>query len=254
VGGGVLILAASVVTVAAASADRVAPYDIERFRPVLEASKLQAPTSSPAKIPHGRFAGRSNPGFYFDADADALVFTATGSLRRSELRQMSGDWDTATPTVRRLIGRIRVLRPETPELDQFTCMQIHASTNHAGSLNKPLIRLTWRRARAGVEDHLWAGLRTPADPSRPIGEANLSSEWIDLGPRPHGFFLCELEVSRGRLRVRIDGTVVLDRDVAYWNGQRNYFKAGVYNQGPGMSLVQFRELAYGHGREVCPPD
>lgn len=226
------------------AADARAPYDVERFRPVLDDSKLQAPTSSPALIEHGDFAGKSNDYFFLDATGTRLTFTVTGDSKRSELRQLSGDWDTATPTPQRLVARVKVFVPETPSLEQFTFMQIHDKKNGDDGLNKPLIRLTWRKSRSKVRDHLWAGLRIPQHTGQPISLENLASEWVDLGPRPDGFFDAEIRVQNGQMSVVLDGETKLEKDVNYWNGLENYFKAGVYNQDPGTSKVEFEVLRY----------
>ncbi len=249
------IIAVAALTVTAvppdvtAADEAKAPYDLEKFRPVLDDSKLQAPTSSPAKINHGEFAGESNEYFYLDETGQYMTFTITGDSKRAELRQMSGDWQTSTPTERRLDARVKVFVPETESLEQFTFMQIHDKQENGVGLNKPLIRITWRSSRGGVEDHLWAGIRVPEDASKPISLENLGTQWIDLGPRPEGFFDAAIVVKDNRMSVTIDGETKLDMDVAYWDGMPNYFKAGVYNQDPGTSMVQFDKLAYGHGTE-----
>lgn len=242
-------LTAAVLSLPAAVKAAEAPYDLPRFQPVLDASKLQAPKSSPAMVEHGEFAGKSNEFFHLDESGQRIVFTATGDSRRSELRQMTGDWDTSTPEERALIARVKVLVPETPELGQFTFLQVHDKEEDGEGLNKPLIRVTWRRSRSGVRDHLWAGLRVPADASRPISLENLGSEWVDLGPRPDGSFDASIRVRDNRLRVTIDGEKKIDKDVSYWAGLSNYFKAGVYNQDPGTSVAIFEALRYVSGDE-----
>ena len=225
-------------------ADPQVPYDLEQFRPVLEDSKLQAPTSSPAMIERGDFAGKSNPYFFLDDTGTRLVFTVTGDSKRSELRQLSGDWDTATATPQRLVARVKVFVPETPELKQYTFLQIHDKKNGDAGLNKPLLRLTWQQNRKGKADHLWAAIRTPDDMSKTISLKNLATDTIDLGPRPAGFFAAEIRVQNGRMTVLLDGETKVDKDVSYWNGLANYFKAGVYNQDPGTSKAEFAALAY----------
>ncbi len=252
-----LLLTAAALTLAAGPAGVAsaaeAPYDLAKFQPVLNDSKLQAPKSSPAMIERGDFAGASNEYFHLDGSGERLVFTATGDSSRSELRQLTGDWDTATAVEQALIARVKVLVPETPELEQFTFLQIHdKQTDDNGGLNKPLIRLTWRKSRSKMKDHLWAGIRTPDDPTRPISLENLASEWIDLGPRPEGFFDAAIRVRDNRMRVTIDGEEKIDMDITYWAGLENYFKAGVYNQDPGTSVAIFEELRYASGDEDAP--
>lgn len=220
------------------------PYDLAKFRPVLDDSKLQAPTSSPALIDHGEFAGESNAYFYLDPTGQHMVFDVSGDSNRSELRQMSGDWQTSTALRRSLDARVRVDVPQTPSLDQYTFMQIHDTND---GLNKPLIRVVWRRTRSGMEDHLWAAIRVPADLGQPISLSNLDTDWIDLGARPDGFFDASITVHANQMRVLINGQVAIDKDVPYWDGLDNYFKAGVYLQDPGQYAVVFDELSYGLG-------
>ncbi|MEM7627156.1 MAG: polysaccharide lyase family 7 protein [Planctomycetota bacterium] len=220
------------------------PYDLEKFRAVLDDSKLQAPTSSPTMIEKGQFEGQSNQYFFLDETGRYMTFTVTGDSKRSELRQLSGDWHTSTSEPRRLIARVRLLVPEDKELNQFTFMQIHDKKNGDRGLNKPLIRLTWRRSRGGIKDHLWAAVRIPDDSTQPISLENLATNHVDLGPRPEDFFDAEIQVHNSRMTVKIHGRVKLDMDVSYWDGLNNYFKAGVYNQDPGTSRAEFETLRY----------
>lgn len=198
--------------------------------------------SSPAVIKQGEFAGASNAYFFLDPTGRHMVFTVEGDSMRSELRQESGDWLTSTTAKRSLSGRLQIDIPETDSLNQFTFMQIHDTND---GLNKPLIRLTWQRDRDGLSDHLWAVIRTPDDPTRPISGDNLSSVSLDLGPRPTGFFDALIGVRENRMWVEIDGEVLVDMDVSYWDGLDNYFKAGVYLQDEGRATAVFDELAYG---------
>lgn len=245
------LIGLTVTALSAAVADQPeVPYDLEKFQSVLDASKLQAPASSPTMIPHGEFAGQSNEYFYLDETGQYMVFTITGDSKRSELRQLSGEWDTATSTAQRLVARVKVPVPETPELEQFTFLQIHDTTNDPGSLNKPLIRITRRGKYRGTTDHLWAAIRTPDDFDQPISRDNLATLNIDLGPRPEGFFDAEIKVLNGQMTVTINGETKVDVDVSYWNGLKNYFKAGVYNQDAGTSVVYFEQLRFVEGEDA----
>lgn len=226
-----------------AESERIAPYDIEAFRPVLMGSKLQAPTSK-TLIGMGDFEGEFNEYFYAEPTGPYLTFTVSGDSKRSEIRQMTGDWQTSTSSLRRLFGEARVFYPADISMNQFTFMQIHDTTNDPQSLNKPLLRLVWLRSRDGLDDHLWAAIRTPRDASQPISLDNLAGKFVDLGPRPEGFFASEVRVQHNQMRVLIEGQEKLSMDVSYWDGLNNYFKAGVYNQDPGTSKVQFKSLTY----------
>ena len=249
----VVVLSAWFAAVPVTAQDAQVPYDLEQFRPVLDASKLQAPTSSPTKIRRGKFDGASNEYFYLDETGQYLTFTVTGDSKRSELRQMTGEWDTSTFTAQRLVARVRVFVPETAGLEQYTFLQIHDTTNDPGSLNKPLIRVTRRGSYRGTQDHLWAHIRTPKDFTKPISLDNLATKNIDLGPRPEGFFDIEIRVQNSEMIVLVEGQAKVEVDVSYWDGLANYFKAGVYNQDPGTSKVEFESLRFVTGEDTEAP-
>lgn len=221
-----------------------APYDLEKFRSVLDDSKLQAPKSSPTLIEQGKFAGASNEYFFLDPTGQYMTFTVEGNSCRSELRQQSGDWDTASKKPQRMIARVKVFVPQDKQLESFTFLQIHDKRNGDQGLNKPLLRVTRRDQRRGIKDHLWAVVRTPKDFDKPISLSNLASKHIDLGPRPKGFFDAEVCVQNSKMIVTINGQTKVDMDVSYWDGLANYFKAGVYNQDPGRSKVEFESLRF----------
>ncbi len=166
-----------------------APYDLEKFRSVLDDSKLQAPTSSPTMIDRGDFHGASNEYFFLDKTGQYMTFTVEGASKRSELRQLTGDWDTATEIPQRLIARVRVFVPEDGELEQFTFLQIHDRKIGEKGLNNPLLRIACHSDFRDKKDHLWSHVRTPHDVNRPISLANLAARKVDLGLRSRGFFM-----------------------------------------------------------------
>ena len=226
-----------------------APYDLKKFRSVLDDSKLQAPKSSPTLINRGKFAGVSNEYFFLDPTGQYMTFTVEGNGCRSELRQESGDWDTASKKPQRLIARVKVFVPQDKKLESFTFLQIHDKKTGDQGLNKPLLRVTRRDQRRGKKDHLWAVIRKPKDFDKPISLSNLASEHIDLGPRPKGFFDAEVRVQNSKMIVTINGQTKVNMDVSYWDGLPNYFKAGVYNQDPGRSKVEFESLRFSDSDE-----
>ena len=67
------------------------PYDLEKFRPVLDDSKLQAPTSSPAKIEQGNFEGQSNQYLFLDETGQNLIFTVAAELAQLGPLAVTGD-------------------------------------------------------------------------------------------------------------------------------------------------------------------
>jgi len=247
----ILIAALLWITSPAAAIGQGAPYDLKKFQSVLDDSKLQAPKSSPTLIHRGKFAGASNEYFFLDPTGQYMTFTVEGDSRRSELRQQTGDWDTASKTPQRMIARVRVFAPQDRGLEQFTFFQIHDKKNGDKGLNKPLLRITRRGYHRRKQDHLWAAIRTPKDFSKPISLSNLAGKNIDLGPRPEGFFDVEVRVQNSRMLVAINGQPKVDMDVSYWDGLDNYFKVGVYNQAPGRSKVEFESLRFSDS-DVAP--
>lgn len=232
------------VSITAIAMGQGAPYDLKKFRSVLDDSKLQAPKSSPTLIDQGKFAGVSNEYFFLDPTGKYMTFTVEGDSCRSELRQQPGDWDTASKTPQRMIARVKVFVPQNKQPDSFTFLQVHDKKTGDGGLNKPLLRVTRRDNRRGKQDHLWAVIRTPKDFDKPISLSNLGSKHVDLGPRPKGFFDAEVHVQNSRMIVSINGQTKVDMDVSYWDGLANYFKAGVYNQDHGRSKVEFESLMF----------
>lgn len=208
-----------------------APYNKSKYRAVLEDSKLQAPTSSPAAVKQGDFPGFWDWYFRLDSSGQYMTFEMEGAKNRSELRQMN-EWYTSTSTWRKIIGEVKVFYPATASLNEFTFMQAHDSED----FNKPLIRLAWIRSRGGSEDHLWAIIRLSSETN--------SFQYINLGARPSSFFKCEIKIKNNRMVVRINSETRLELDVDYWESLSSYYKAGVYLQSEGSAKVQFRRLKY----------
>ncbi len=208
-----------------------APYNKSKYRPVLDDSKLQAPTSSPAAVNQGDFAGFSDEYFQLDSSGKYMTFEMDGSHNRSELRQME-EWYTSTSTWRKIIGEVKVFYPTTSNLNQFTFMQAHDSE----AFNKPLIRLAWIRSRQGSNDHLWAIVRLSSETN--------SFQYVNLGKRPNSFFKCEIKIKNNKMVVRINNETRFQLDVDYWESLSSYYKAGVYLQSEGSAKVQFRKLKY----------
>jgi hypothetical protein len=205
------------------------PWSQTKFQPVLTDSKLQAPDSSTA-CDQGDFKGFYKD--YFKLSGTYMQFQMSGDSKRSELRQMK-EWKTSTTTARKIIGSVKVFKPTTTSLTEYTFMQIHDS----GSLNKPLLRLVWLKSRDGKSDHIWSIRRTGASSSS-------GYEYVDLGVRPSGFFKCEIAVLNNNLKVKINDVTKVNKSVSYWSSLSSYFKAGVYLQSSGTATVQYDTLKY----------
>lgn len=246
----VLVAAFLSVVTGAVAMGQGAPYDLKKFRSVLDDSKLQAPKSSPTLINRGNFAEASNEYFFLDPTGQYMTFTVVGESCRSELRQQTGDWDTASEKPQRMTARVKVFVPQDKQPEQFTFLQIHDKKDGNKGLNKPLLRVTRAGNRRGRRDHLWAHIRTPKNFAKPISLSNLSTKVLDLGPRPKGFFDVEVRVQNSQMIVTINGQTKVDMDVSYWDGLANYFKAGVYNQAPGRSKVEFESLRFSNSVDI----
>ncbi len=213
-------------------------FATEAFKNALDIAKLQYPESQTA-VAYGNLR-TSASAFFHISDDGSLVFKldqshytgnlseghplGNGYVRRAELRQGPSDdatWDVATQQRKSIAATLRLPAPRT--LKEYTWMQVH----DRGGYNKPLIRLVWLARKQGREDFLWAALKTDRSGS--------STQWIPLKKRPDADFHAEIALSNNHLTVKLDGepasNALLERDVSYWSGHANYFKAGVYISG-----------------------
>jgi len=217
------------------------PYSFEKFRSVLEQSNLQAPTSKYNPhygVKNGRFKDVSNEYFY-SRDNRYMVFEMCGEKNRSELRS-TREWKVDASKLHSIFAKVKLL-PLNQE-KEFTFLQIHANFNHASSdgkrINKPLLRVVWIDERKSLYDHLWAVVRLSGE----ISEKKYVK--IDLGKRPDNFFTINVEIKESQMKIYINNIVKVNMYVDFWKGYWNYFKAGVYNQGPGCDKVLFDELKF----------
>jgi len=216
-----------------------APYSQEKFRGILQKSYLQAPTSSYNAhygMKGGSFQYFQNRYFYLQ-DGKYMVFAMCGNRNRSELREKSA-WHVSTLTAKTLFAKIYLF-----PLDQnkeFTFLQIHPDpkkvSQYATTINKPLLRIVWRKKYRGKYDHLWAIIRLSTD----TNDHNYLK--VDLGKRANNFFTIKIEVIKSRMKIFVNNLLKVYRDIHYWSGSLNYFKVGVYLQGDGCSKVLFDTL------------
>lgn len=208
-----------------------APYDLSKFQATVADCKLQAPGSSPPAVQQGGFADFADWFFFRDSNG-YMNFSMEGYAQRCELRNLT-EWPTDTTTAARMIAELRIPAITSPDLEQFTFMQIHSSD----SVDGPLLRLNWRDERNGYTDHIWATLRTSVDPKQ--------STIYHLGTRPDSLTDIEVKVQNSLLSIIIDGTTVLNNiDISHWDGFSNYFKAGAYINSNGYATTQFNELTF----------
>lgn len=225
---------------ASASNSVVPPYSIDRYKPVLNQAKLQAPTSVDL-ITQGNFIGKHNQYFYIDNSTGWMTFQVTGDHHRSELRQVS-DWLTSDSKFsHHMDGQVVVYKPEKGEVNEITFMQIHDVTNANNAVNKPLLRLVWLRNRNNIKNHYWAVIKED------VCEKCKNYKKIDLGKYSNKPTKFDVSIEKDKLTLKVNGSVVsaLNRhNISYWGGLRSYFKAGVYNQSPGTGTVKFKELTF----------
>ncbi len=218
-----------------------APYDLSKYQPVLDDSKLQAPTSS-TLLPRGSFKSQYNQYFYIpDSGNQWMTFEVTGDHARSELRQITEWYTSDTSTLYKMIGNVLVVDPMEGEVDEITFMQVHDVTNNNNAINKPLVRLVWMRDYRGLSNHYWAVIKADAC------ESCSNYDKIDLGEYRDSAVKFEVRIENNTLTIKRDSIAhpeLNKYDISYWGDLESYFKAGVYNQDSGTGIVQFESLRY----------
>jgi hypothetical protein len=214
-----------------------APYSLEKFKNVLDKSKLQAPKSSynpQYSRKYGDFKNYSNKYFYLQ-NGRYMVFYMCGNHNRSELR-FRNDWKVDSKTPKTLQARVKLFPLNSKR--EFTFLQIHADSTlfNVPTINKPLLRIVWYKKLRGKKNHLWAVIRLSNN------EFVKRYAKIDLGKMPKGFFDVKIVVKDNNLKIYVDNKKKVDIDVSYWSDFYNYFKAGVYLQDDGCAKVLFDKL------------
>ena len=204
-----------------------APSDIPRFQPFLAECKLQAPTSATLAHQSTLNNGYTHPQYFYVVDGDKILFNQSGDSRRTELRHET-NWDL-TDGNRSMHGRIDIV---DQTCDQVTVMQIHDDANAGPGPNKPLLRIYKHNAKLPT-NHLWAAVKTDA--------GGVSTDHIDLGEDPGGYFNCDIRLVDGRMIIDYEGEEKVNVDVSFWNFP-SYWKAGAYLQDDGEATVYFDEL------------
>ena len=211
------------------------PYSLRKFKNILDISKLQAPSSSYDSlysVKYGKFSYYSNK-YFFLQDKQYMTFFMCGKKNRSELR-FEKDWKTDTKNLKILKAKIKLF--PLNEKREFTFLQIHADSTLENSINKPLLRIVWRKEFHSLKGHLWAVVRL---------DDTIRGKYakFDLGVMPEEFFSIKITVGFSKLSLWIDDKQILDNfDIGYWKKYYNYFKAGVYLQDEGCAKVLFDKL------------
>jgi hypothetical protein len=174
------------------------PYFLDKFKSVLNVSKLQAPTSKynpKYSIHYGKFKGIYNKYFYLENNRYMSFYMCEddeSEYKRSELRFRD---DFKVSENHYLKARVKVF--PLSEEKEFTFLQIHADANYDNTLNKPLLRIVWRKEYNSVKDHLWAIIRLS------VTKANYLK--VDLGKRPDKFFDFVIKINKSKLYIFLNG-------------------------------------------------
>ncbi|MEO0731676.1 MAG: polysaccharide lyase family 7 protein, partial [Bacteroidota bacterium] len=209
----------------------LAPSDIPRFQPFLAECKLQAPTSSTLRA-RDALDGYSHPEWFYVVEGDKIRFNQTGDSRRTELRYE--DNFNVNAANRSMHARLDIVEQTC---QQVTVLQIHDDANAGPGPNKPLLRVYKHQGRSPA-NHLWAAVKT--------NEGGVSTDHIDLGEDPGGYFNCDIRLVDGRMIIDFQGEEKANVDVSFWDFP-SYWKAGVYLQDNGEATAHFDELFTGDG-------
>ena len=225
-----------------------APYEFDKFKAVLDQTKLQiytdqggTPDSNNTTVKSGEFEGKKFKEFYADKQGN-LHFTISKDKDtykvRSELKEDPVTWSTADTEGHYWVATLKCLKPK-PGINSYTWMQIHGTQD---TYNYPILRLFWERdRRKTIYDHLWAVIIV-SDPDTPK-----IYEYVDLGARPNDYFTAEVHIKNNIMDIIINRQVKRSINVTYWQDVQNYYKAGVYinryGDGGTVSAI-FKELHF----------
>ncbi len=200
------------------------PYDLDKFKNILDDSKLQNPGSSPALIDYGEFEGVDFPGIFYLTN-DSMTFEIEGSSNRTELRVFD-EWDVSE-SENTMSGRVKILSSDLSS-EQFSFMQAHQVDGDG-----PMARIYWIDSKDGHDDSIWVAYRE---------EPNGSVTHAYLTDRSGDFVDVMITVQSNYMTVSVDGSAI-EVDVSEFEGEDMYFKAGAYNQTSGTSISYYSSLS-----------
>jgi hypothetical protein len=207
-GRGAIIDNVSLAPIAIVSAS--SPYDIPKFKDVLDKSDLQWQSSLDGRYDIKKdLVGVSTDYFYLSNSGNMTFEIADSGQKRVELRQKQ-EWTIATDVA--MSGSVQCFPPNA--LKEYTFMQVFNRTQ-----NKPSVRLLWHAKKKKKINHLWAFVKT-----------NDGERKVDLGANPEGLFDVNVSIVNSELVIKINDIVKLTQSVAddyYWDGDL-YFKADAY--------------------------
>ena len=210
------------------------PYSQDKFKSVIDVSKLQIPDSSTC------ITNTKLKNYYYDpdnwyADNTNMVFEINNGkvAQRNELR---GNSFAASRTDMVYAARLK-MNTGRGYSTGFTVAQIYGESN-----GKPILRVEMIGLRQGLTNHLWGIYRTSADSSAQF-------EYQDLGPAPSAFTYLTLTYNTsGSVTAKLgdNPTRTWTTNLSYWtvSSKQTYFKTGCYLQDAGDCYVRFSTLHF----------
>ncbi|MCC5844312.1 MAG: polysaccharide lyase family 7 protein [Verrucomicrobia bacterium] len=220
------------------------PFDLPKFQPILSASRLHSPSTSPSTVSSGNFGGYELPGrFYLGGDGTTMVLATTVSDNdRSELRH-NFTWPVTEQEVN-YFARLRFDKPVAHQEDYWerrrvNFVQIYVPGIDLGPVVLLSGRLRWGPTAETIkEDHLWMSVQGGGQ--------------YDLGPRPEGFFDVDVRVKDGEVRAYINDELKAVSNLLGFDGEVAYFKTGAYHRGIQPIAVEYELLSITAGPDRAP--
>jgi hypothetical protein len=207
------------------------PYSLDKFKPILNEVKLQAPTSkyNPLySVKYGQFDSYSNKYFYLQ-DNDLMVFYMCDKHNRSELR-FKNDWYVDNNKEKIFFTDLKIIPLNSKE---FTFLQIH-SDNNLFDVNKPLLRIAFIKNKSEIKDFIWAVIR--------VSPYENDYKKVLLG-KDYGFMKIKIFIKDEKLYISYNGVMKINGfDIKKWKKIPLYFKLGVYLQSEGCAKALFKDI------------
>jgi hypothetical protein len=234
-------LSSYLLIVKSVSEEKVPPYNFSKFRKFLDYSKLTYPIPSDRVVDYGKFAGFKSDRFYADKNGILYFVLEKGDKNekiRNELRwspkpPKDTGFDLHQKDIYHMIASVKLM--PLNKAKEYTFLQIH-SEDH------PLLRMVVEKDKNNKQNHIWAVIRITAK------DSGKRTERIDFGPVDTNFHKFDIALGNGRLVIKKDGKIYVDKDVSRWPEKKNYFKAGIYDskksEGPWIIKVAFDQLSW----------
>ncbi len=233
-----------------------APYSYSQFTNTLKQSNLQVSdingeqeSSNQTTVAKGsELEDYFSDHFYYDVDADVIVFSMSGHSLRSEVR-VQENFRIDDDMVRTLSAKIKPIDPDTSLInadakDEITYLQLHnKGLDQQNSLSWPILRVVYEKERDGKQGHYWAVLAENVD----VSTEDRDYDRFDLGEADlTKFTQFDLAVHQGTLSITVDGEVKVEKKLSTWLEYYGYFKVGVYNNFTDGSSSETDQQATAH--------